>query len=122
MRKLSGLLAAAGVALLLAALPLPAGGRATAAADQGRAVFAGKGCAMCHAHAAIQRSGQFAGGPGAEAAPNLTSRPLDPGYLRQWLRDPAAVRPGTSMPNLNLSDAEIEALVAFLVNDGGGAR
>lgn len=121
MLKLSGLLAAAGLALLLAALPLPMP-RSDTAVVRGRAVFAGKGCAMCHAHAAFQRSGQFAGGPGAEMAPDLTHRLLDPDYLRRWLRDPAAVRADTSMPNLNLSDAEIEALVAFLRSDRGVAR
>ena len=45
---------------------------------------------------------------------DLTGYDPDPEFVRQWLRDPGAVRPGTEMPNLNLSDEETEALIAFL--------
>mgnify|MGYP000132335020 CR=1 FL=1 len=34
--------------------------------------------------------------------------------LRVWLKAPEKVKPGTTMPNLGLSDAVIEELVAFL--------
>ena len=34
--------------------------------------------------------------------------------LKKWLKDPPAVKPGTVMPNLNLSQSEIDSLVAFL--------
>jgi cytochrome c oxidase subunit II len=34
--------------------------------------------------------------------------------LKRWLRNPQAVKPGNLMPNLNLSDADIEALAAYL--------
>jgi len=34
--------------------------------------------------------------------------------ITAWLRDPQAEKPGTQMTNLNLSDADIEALVAYL--------
>ncbi len=47
-------------------------------------------------------------------APNLTSYANDPDFLRRWLRDPAAVKPRTTMPNLDLSDAELADLIAFL--------
>jgi cytochrome c1 len=47
-------------------------------------------------------------------APDLTHYRPNPAFVRQWLRDPSAVRPGTDMPNLRLSDEEIEALLAFL--------
>jgi cytochrome c1 len=119
MQRLIGSLAITGLVLLVVALVIPPPG-SEARPQQGaygRALFAAKGCAMCHAHAAIPRSGEFAGAYGAEAAPDLSSRRLDAEYLRHWLRDPAAVRPGTSMPNLNLSENEIEALVAFLQED-----
>jgi cytochrome c len=117
MLRLSALLAAGGLAMLVAALVTSVGpgeGR-TDRADRGRALFAGKGCAMCHSHGAIARSGQFAGETGSEnVAPDLTDRPLDAEYLRRWLRDPQSMRPGTTMPNLALSEDEIDALVAFL--------
>ena len=77
----------------------------------GRQLFATKGYAQCHAHAEVPKSGMF-GGMGN--APDLTNRPGDSAYQRAWLRDPQALKPTTQMPNLGLSEAEIEALVAFL--------
>jgi len=50
----------------------------------------------------------------ALGAPDLTHYQPDPDFVRRWLRDPSAVRPGSNMPNLRLSDDEIEALLAFL--------
>ncbi|MEJ2559567.1 MAG: cytochrome c oxidase subunit II [Anaerolineae bacterium] len=37
-----------------------------------------------------------------------------PDNLAKWLRNPQAVKPGVHMPNLNLTDVEIKALVAYL--------
>jgi cytochrome c1 len=34
--------------------------------------------------------------------------------LRTWLRDPPGVKPGSKMPDLNLSSEEITNLVAYL--------
>lgn len=53
-------------------------------------------------------------------APNLdgvTLRSADPVHvtLRLWLRDPRAVKGDTAMPNFRLSDSEIEAILAYLV-------
>jgi cytochrome c oxidase subunit 2 len=100
--------------------PEPAEGSPAA---RGRAVFLAKPCVGCHA---IQ--GVAAGGLG----PDLThfgSRktiaggmltPRDPGAfgrdLARWLKDPPAVKPGSLMPNLQLSDAEVAALVAYLTS------
>jgi cytochrome c1 len=55
---------------------------------------------------------------GPVTGPDLAGYRADPVFLRRWLRDPQAVRPATRMPDLGLSDAEIEALSAFL-EDGG---
>jgi cbb3-type cytochrome oxidase cytochrome c subunit len=35
-------------------------------------------------------------------------------YIARWLRDPSHVRPSTHMPAIELTDADIEALAAFL--------
>lgn len=119
MLKIGALVAAFGLALLAAsALPwdrTPADGGTVAAADAGygRTLFEAKSCAQCHRHAAVPNSGRFGGGYPAPA-PDLTNRPLDQTYLRAWLRDPRAVKPTTEMPNLDLSGAEIDALVVFL--------
>lgn len=43
-------------------------------------------------------------------------------YLARWLRDPAAQKPTAHMPRLELSEADIEALAAYLAGLRGGAR
>lgn len=84
--------------------------------DMGRALFLAKGCVMCHAHtefAEVRRAfGEFNIGPDLSAVPNTEE------YLHTWLKDPKAIKPATEMPNLNLSEVEIEALVAFLKTGG----
>jgi cytochrome c1 len=37
-----------------------------------------------------------------------------PEYLARWLRDPSYLRPSAHMPALELSEADIRALAAFL--------
>lgn len=91
-------------------------------AAYGRALFQYKGCASCHRHneLAVARVSVadadhfFASVIGA---PELTYYQPDPSFVRQWLRDPGAMRPNTGMPNLQLSEAEIEALLAFLLTN-----
>jgi cytochrome c2 len=76
----------------------------------GKALFSAKGCATCHRHAAVSSSGF-----GLESGiPDLTTYRWSADYLRTWLKDPAAVKPATEMPNLGLKRDEIEALIAFL--------
>jgi len=89
-------------------------------AEMGQALFQAKGCTSCHRHDGVGVARVAAGGAaGAPAlaglgAPDLTHYQPEPDFVRRWLRDPRAVRPGTAMPNLRLSDADIEALLAFL--------
>ena len=49
-------------------------------------------------------------------APNLNkvTERYDPISLRIWLRDPRSTKWKTLMPNFNLSDPEIEAIVSYL--------
>jgi cytochrome c len=92
--------------------PAPSQPAAPALADiaYGKALFSAKGCATCHHHDAVPGSGA---GPGGEF-PNLTTYRWNADYLRKWLKDPSAVKPGTYMPTLGLKQDEIEALIAFL--------
>jgi len=78
----------------------------------GQALFLAKGCATCHAHQEIQRD--IDGMIFVDIGPNLSNFSADPEYLRGWLRNPASVKPKTEMPALQLSDSEIDALIAFL--------
>ena len=93
-------------------------------AKQGEEIFmnplsGGRGaCTACHA----------VGDVGAAAAPNLShfNEPThecfagcnwetsDVDALKAWLRDPNAVKMGAKMPNYQLSEDEINALVAYL--------
>lgn len=86
--------------------------------ERGRQLFTQKGCIACHV---------VSGVPGAvgtvgPALDGVASRPTiaggavqnTPANLRRWLRNPPAMKPGTQMPNLGLSDAEIDNLIEFL--------
>lgn len=75
----------------------------------GKALFLNRGCGTCHYHGAL---GEVEGSIGV--GPNLTVYHGDEAFLREWLRNPAAVRPGTEMPTIGLAEDEIDALVAFL--------
>ncbi|MCE9598295.1 MAG: c-type cytochrome [Spirochaetia bacterium] len=63
-------------------------------------------CVACHAIA----------GNGGNVGPALDGIGVrrDAVFLDKWLRDPAAVKPGTLMPKLPLTDPEIKELVSFL--------
>ena len=37
-----------------------------------------------------------------------------PGELARWLKDPQRIKPGCHMPNLQLADAQVADLVAYL--------
>jgi cytochrome c oxidase subunit 2 len=96
---------------LAAAAPAPG----SPAAD-GLALFSAKGCSGCHTVEGVSAG---------KVGPNLThlsSRTsfagsmfaLNPDTLRLWLRNPPGVKPGSKMPNLNLSGDEITKLIAYL--------
>lgn len=86
----------------------------------GKALFLSKGCYICHMHAEVYKSGQFQNSYPFGSAPNLTQRGLSAEYLQIWLKDPAAVKPQTTMPNLKLKGSEIRALAAFLTAKNAG--
>jgi mono/diheme cytochrome c family protein len=72
----------------------------------GKSVIAKYACRKCH----------LIGGEGLAKGPNLddvTDR-LDPVSLRLWLQDPRSIKWNTPMPNFDLSDPEIEAILSYL--------
>ena len=66
------------------------------------------GCLTCHT----------VDGLGSDFGPALDSvgTKVTPNYLRQWIRDPKAYDPDTSMPSLRLSNRELDNVVAYLMN------
>ncbi len=99
-------------------LAMAAAPTAAAAATQ-PAVF-NQICVACHA----------VGGRGGSVGPALdgVADRFEPDYLERWLRDPSSVRPGTAMPQLPLTDAQVTEVVAWLgtlhapAAAGGGAQ
>lgn len=88
-----------------------------AEAAVGRNLFVAKGCIVCHHHAELTEArrnfSDFRIGPDL---PNVTTLTADPTQLAGWLKDPSALKADTKMPNLELKEAEIEGLVAFLTS------
>jgi cytochrome c oxidase subunit 2 len=89
---------------------------ADASAQEGMRVFQQR-CTACHTIAGTPAHGKI--------GPNLThfaSRqtlaagllPNSPSNVQRWLHNPQAVKPGSRMPNLGLSEAEVKALTAYL--------
>ena len=64
-------------------------------------------CQSCHS----------LGGSGGNVGPALdgVGQRYTSADLRTWLSNPQAVKPGTAMPNLNLSDEQLSSLTAFLM-------
>jgi cytochrome c oxidase subunit 2 len=89
-----------------------------AAAQAGQQVFLGAGCAGCHV---VRGVPQALGQTGPDLT-HLAGRPYlaggilanTPHNLARWLANPPALKPGSLMPNLNLAQADIDALVAYL--------
>jgi hypothetical protein len=79
----------------------------------GHDLFIAKGCITCHSHADVNDYRGFDG----DIGPNLTNFSASPEYLRMRLNDPTSVKSDSQMPKLTLSDAEIEALIAFINSD-----
>ena len=86
--------------------------------QNGQSVFLTQSCASCHTIAGVSEH--------TDVGPDLThfaGRAFIGGgvventdaNLEAWLRDPAAIKPGVLMPGFNnLSDDDIEALLAYL--------
>ena len=83
----------------------------------GRRVFEATSCVNCHAVGGTNGTGHF--GPdlthlmsrstiAAGAAENT------PANLRLWIQNPDAIKPGSLMPSMKLSDAELDAVVRYL--------
>jgi cytochrome c oxidase subunit 2 len=96
----------------------PASGAAPGAASmRGERVFESTACVNCHVVSGTPANGRF--GPdlthlmsrdtiAAGAAPNT------PQMLRLWIRNPDAIKPGSKMPAMGLSDQDVDAVATYL--------
>ena len=93
-----------------------------ATAERGAMLFAVKGCVGCHMHSAFPSARMQIG-------PDLTGLTYRAGsrvagldaiqYVRQSLREPGAYRASSGyavMPDLGLSDEQVESLTVFLLS------
>jgi cytochrome c oxidase subunit 2 len=99
--------------------PAPGPGGGTDLAGAGKDLVAQKGCGGCHVVPGVA-------GAAGTVGPNLTGvagrktiaggvvANNGPDDLKKWILDPPAVKPGTIMPKLGLTDDEATRIVAFL--------
>jgi cytochrome c oxidase subunit II len=88
------------------------------AVAEGKRVFQTTACVNCHAVSGTIGTGQY--GPDLT---HLMSRqtlasgilPNTPQTLKAWIRDPEALKPGSRMPAMKLTDNDLDALTAYLV-------
>lgn len=95
-------------ALLAVACTAVAQSPSRAVIERGEAAFKNNGCYGCHL------IGKF----GTPIGPNLSEvgRKYPQEYLARWLRDPALQRPSAHMPKLELTEADVQALAAYLAS------
>jgi len=87
------------------------------AVSVGQKIFETTNCINCHNVAGTVANGRF--GPDLT---HLMSRetiasgavPNTPGNLRLWIQNPNALKPGSRMPAMGLSDQELDAVTAYL--------
>jgi cytochrome c oxidase subunit 2 len=114
--------------LLLVAVDRPADFAAWVSAQQqaavqdarviaGKHVFETTACINCHAISGTAASGRF----GPDLAHLMSRSTLASGAaentqanLRLWIQNPEAIKPGALMPAMKLSDADLDAVTAYL--------
>jgi len=84
----------------------------------GRELFFATSCVNCHTISGTAAKGKF--GPDlthlmSRATLASGAAPNNPGKLRAWVRDPQTIKNGALMPNMQLSDEELDQLVAYLL-------
>ena len=83
----------------------------------GRGVFERTACINCHAISGTAANGRF--GPDLThlmSRSTIASGAADntPQELRLWIQNPDAIKPGSLMPAMKLSDADLDALTGYL--------
>jgi cytochrome c oxidase subunit II len=83
----------------------------------GRRVFERTACVNCHAIAGTNGTGRF----GPDLTHLMSRRTIaagaaenTPENLRLWIQNPDSIKPGSLMPAMKLSDADLDALVRYL--------
>ena len=87
-------------------------------ASEGRKVFETTACINCHAVAGTVADGRF----GPDLSHLMRRETLASGVtgntrenLRLWIQNPDAIKPGSLMPAMNLTDKELDEVTAYLL-------
>lgn len=88
-----------------------------ALAQRGQLIFLTGACIGCHTISGTPAQGKT--GPNLTHVASRTSiaggmLTNTEGNLKRWLANPPGIKPGSIMPNLNLSQSDIDALTAYL--------
>jgi cytochrome c oxidase subunit 2 len=83
----------------------------------GKATYQSLSCINCHTIRGTNSKGEF--GPDlthlmARATIGAGVLTNTPEHLRAWVNDPQAIKPGCLMPSMNLTDRELNQVVAYL--------
>ena len=87
-------------------------------AIEGRRVFDATACINCHSIAGTAAEGRF----GPDLTHLMSRETIASGIasnnaveLRRWVQNPAAIKPGSLMPSMNLTDKELDEVTAYLL-------
>jgi cytochrome c oxidase subunit 2 len=99
--------------------PAAATGASDSTAAQGARLFSSLTCVNCHAIRGTPNDTARVGPDLTHLAtrPTLAAERLQntPENLRRWLAEPDVLKPGSYMPNLHLSEHDLDRLVAYLL-------
>ena len=85
--------------------------------NAGKQLIVSKGCGSCHVVPGMPEAKGTVGPSlaGFAGRPQIAGTlPNNRDNVEKWLKNPPAVKPGTAMPNLGLTDKETDDLSAFL--------
>jgi cytochrome c len=92
--------------------PAPAGD-----AERGRVLLHQYGCGYCHSIRGVDAARGNVGPPLDDVGRRVYlagSLPNTPFQMARWIRAPQTYRPGTGMPDLNVSEEDAKDMVAYL--------
>lgn len=96
---------------------MPLSGYSPGQVELGKQLFYGKyACQGCHIVDSNRDKG-YIGPTLTQVGSRLTAT-----WIYQWMKDPQALRPGTTEPNRAMSDEDAQALTAFLVSQKGAGK
>ncbi|MGY1840564.1 MULTISPECIES: c-type cytochrome [unclassified Modestobacter] len=109
-----GVLAATVAALSACA---SATGEPEGSVEAGRALLGQYGCVACHQVPGVAGPQGRVGPPLGTIAERRTvagTLPNTPDNLRSWIQDPQEINPGSLMPDVGVTDDDVDDIVAYL--------